>query len=75
MHIGCPMRTNIEIDDEVMKEALSRSGLRTKKAVVDEALKLFVRLQRQKDLLALAGKVKWEGDLDQMRQNRFPDWS
>jgi Arc/MetJ family transcription regulator len=69
------MRTNIEIDDEVMKEALSRSGLRTKKAVVDEALKLFVRLQRQKDLLALAGKVKWEGDLDQMRQNRFPDWS
>jgi Arc/MetJ family transcription regulator len=69
------MRTNIEIDDEVMKEALTRSGLRTKKAVVDEALKLFVRLQRQKDLLALAGKVKWEGDLDQMRQNRFPDWS
>jgi Arc/MetJ family transcription regulator len=69
------MRTNIEIDDEVMKEALTRSGLRTKKAVVDEALKLFIRLQRQKDLLALAGKVKWEGDLDQMRQNRFPDWS
>jgi Arc/MetJ family transcription regulator len=67
------MRTNIEIDDELMKKALALSGLRTKKAVVEEALKLLIRLRDQRKILELAGKVKWEGDLDQMRRNRFSD--
>jgi Arc/MetJ family transcription regulator len=67
------MRTNIEIDDELMKKALALSGLRTKKAVVEEALKLLIRLRDQRKILELAGKVKWESDLDQMRRNRFSD--
>lgn len=67
------MRTNIDIDDELMKKALALSGLRTKKAVVEEALKLLIRLRDQRKILELAGKVTWEGDLDQMRRNRFSD--
>ena len=73
LHIRCCMRTNIEIDDELMKKALALSGLRTKKAVVEEALKLLIRLRDQRKILELAGKVHWEGDLDQMRRNRFSD--
>lgn len=64
------MRTNIEIDDELIKEAQRLSGLKTKRAVVEVALRMFVRVQRQKDVLQLAGKVKWEGDLDAMREGR-----
>lgn len=69
------MRTNIDIDDELIGKAMELTGLRTKKAVVDEALKLLVQLKEQEKLKDLFGKVKWEGDLDQMRRNRFPDWS
>ena len=68
-------RTNIAIDDELMNKAMAATGLRTKKAVVEEALKLLVRLRRQAKLRDLAGMLQWEGDLDQMRRNRFPDWS
>ena len=56
-------------------QRLAATGLRTKKAVVEEALKLLVRLQGQERLKELGGKVQWEGDLDEMRRNRFPDWS
>ena len=64
------MRTNIEIDDELIEEAQRLSGLKTKRAVIDAALRMFVRVQHQKDVLQLAGKVKWEGDLDTMREDR-----
>ena len=69
------MRTNIEIDDRLMRSAMAATGLRTKKAVVEEALKLLVRLRGQEQLKELGGKNQWEGDLDEMRRNRFPDWS
>ena len=69
------MRTNIDIDDVLMRRALSATGLRTKKAVVEEALKLLVRLKGQERLKELGGAIAWEGDIDAMRQNRFPDWS
>lgn len=64
------MRTNIEIDEELIHEAQKLSGLKTKRAVVDAALRMFVRVQHQKDVLELAGKVRWEGDLDAMREGR-----
>ena len=64
------MRTNIEIDDELIEEAQRLSGLKTKRAVIDAALRMFVRVQHQKDVLQLAGKVKWEGDLDESRRGR-----
>jgi Arc/MetJ family transcription regulator len=69
------VRTNIEIDDDLMRRALAATGLRTKKAVVEEALKLLVRLKSQERLKELGGKFQWEGDLDELRRNRFPDWS
>jgi Arc/MetJ family transcription regulator len=66
------IRTNIEISDELMKEALRASGLKTKRAVVEAALKTLIRLKRQEKILDLAGKVHWEGDLDESREGRFP---
>ena len=64
------MRTNIVIDDKLMKKALKISGLQTKKAVVEEALNLLIHIKNQKTLLDLRGKLKWEGDLNQMRTDR-----
>jgi Arc/MetJ family transcription regulator len=64
------MRTNIEIDDELMTEALRLTGLKTKRAVVDAGLRILVRLKKQEDILHLAGKVQWEGNLDESRQGR-----
>jgi Arc/MetJ family transcription regulator len=64
------LRTNIDINDELMAEALRRSGLQTKKAVVEEALRLLVELRQHEDLRALRGKIHWEGNLDEMREGR-----
>ena len=67
------MRTNIVIDDDLMKEALRVTGLKTKREVVEEALRMLVRIERQQGIRALRGKVHWEGDLDEMRRDRFGD--
>lgn len=58
------MRTNIEIDDELIHAAMQVSGLKTKRAAVEEGLRLLIRLKRQADVRSLFGKVRWEGDLD-----------
>lgn len=63
------MRTNIEIDDELMRKALKYSKLRTKKEIINEALDEYVKYQMRLKLLSLQGKVKWVGDLDKMRRN------
>jgi Arc/MetJ family transcription regulator len=65
------MRTNIDIDDELMKEAQELSGLKTKRAVMDAALRMFVRVHHQQEIRKLQGKVRWEGNLDEMREGRF----
>ena len=65
------MRTNIEIDDELMQKAMAASEHRTKKAVIEDALRLLVRLRGQTKLRDLFGKVQWEGDLDEMRRDRL----
>jgi Arc/MetJ family transcription regulator len=67
---GLAMRTNIEIDDELIREALRVSGLKTKRAVVEAGLRMLLRLKRQEDILNLVGKVHWEGNLDESRQGR-----
>jgi Arc/MetJ family transcription regulator len=64
------MRTNIEIDDELMDEALRRSGAATKKAAVEEGLRLLIQVRRQAGIRRLRGKVRWEGDLNEMRGKR-----
>lgn len=61
------MRTNVVIDDQLMKEALEFSGLRTKKAAIEAGLKLLVRFSRQKHVKDFRGKLTWTGDLDKMR--------
>lgn len=61
------MRTNIVIDDQLMTEAMNASGHRTKRAVVEEALRLLIQLKRQEQILSLRGKLKWEGDLGASR--------
>ena len=63
------MRTNIVLDEELVAEAMRRTGLKTKRAVVEEALKTLVRLKRQEEILQLRGKLHWEGDLDEMRRD------
>ena len=67
LKLGVYMRTNIVIDDALMTQAMSLSGLETKKAVVEEALKVFIQIQQQLLIRNFRGKLKWEGDLEQMR--------
>ena len=63
------MRTNIEIDDKLMKQALRLTKLKTKRAAVEAGLQMLVRVKRQEEMLKLAGKVHWDGDLDEMRRD------
>ena len=64
------MRTNIVIDDELMERALRATGLKTKRAVVDTALRLLVRLEHQEQIRAARGRLPWEGDLAAGRTDR-----
>ena len=66
---GKAMRTNIVIDDELMNEAMTLSQLKTKKAVVETGLKLLVQIKKQEQIKSLRGKLKWDGDLDEMRSD------
>ena len=68
------MRTNIEIDDELMAQAMALTGLRTKREVVEDSLRTRIRLARQAKMRELRGSVEWEGNLAEMRASRFPDW-
>ncbi len=61
------MRTNIVIDDKLMKAAKKISRVKTKREVVELALTSYIKTQQRKELLKLFGKVKWEGDLNKMR--------
>ncbi len=67
MCIGAAMRTNIVIDDELMTNAIKATGLKTKREVVEQGLRLIVKQNQQKTVRKLRGKLNWEGDLDQMR--------
>jgi Arc/MetJ family transcription regulator len=67
------MRTNIEIDDRLMREAMRRSGSPTKKAAVEAALRLLVKTHSQAAVRRLKGKVQWEGDLEESRRSRVQD--
>jgi Arc/MetJ family transcription regulator len=64
------MRTNIEIDDTLMAEAQKLSGHATKRQTVEEALRLMVRLRRQKEVDTAFGKYRWRGNLARSREGR-----
>lgn len=63
------MRTNIVIDDALMEEAIKLTGAKTKKDAVELGLKTLIRLKKQEKIRAYRGRLKWEGDLDDMRSN------
>lgn len=65
------MRTNIDIDDKLMKETLRASGARTKRDAVLTAMRSYVQLWRQEKIRELRGMGGWEGDLEQSRLGRF----
>ena len=60
------MRTNIVIDDKLMADARAASGAKTKRGVIEEALRRMVAIKRQEGILKLRG-IGWEGDLEAMR--------
>jgi Arc/MetJ family transcription regulator len=64
------MRTNIEIDDRLIREAMRRSGAPTKRAAVEAGLRLLAQTHAQGSIRRLRGKVVWEGDLNQSRMSR-----
>ena len=63
------MRTNIVIDDELMARVLEVTGIKTKREAVEEGLKTLIRMAEQQEILKYRGKIKWEGDLDEMRRD------
>jgi Arc/MetJ family transcription regulator len=67
------MRTNIDIDDALLEEAMKVTGQKTKKATVEEALRLIVKRAGQRQALEELRGMGWEGDLDQMRKDWTPD--
>jgi Arc/MetJ family transcription regulator len=65
------IRTNIDIDDDLMRQAMRSSGARTKRAAVEEGLRLLIRTRDQRAVRRLRGKVTWEGDLGRSRVGRL----
>jgi Arc/MetJ family transcription regulator len=64
------MRINIEIDDQLMRDAMRVAGTPTKRAAVENALKLLVRLNKQEGIRRFRGKIKWQGNLERSRTSR-----
>ncbi|MGS0998674.1 type II toxin-antitoxin system VapB family antitoxin [Rhodanobacter sp. UC4436_H3] len=63
------MRTNIVIDDALMRDAMKASGLKTKREAVELGLQTLVRLKRQQQIKTLRGKVQWQGNLERLRMD------
>jgi Arc/MetJ family transcription regulator len=68
------MRTNIDIDGELLKKAMAATGTSTKKAAVEACLSEVVQLRRQGRVRKIFGIGGWEGDLRAMREGRLPEW-
>lgn len=64
------MRTNISIDDSLMADVLAATGLKTKREAVEMGLKTLLLLKQQEAIKSFKGKLKWDGDLEQMRTDR-----
>jgi len=65
------MRTNIVIDDKLIEQAMKATGLPTKKAVVEAGLQMLIQVKAQAGVRRLRGKVKWRGNLAEMRSSRI----
>ena len=67
------MRTNIVIDDRLIEKGMKYTGINKKKQLVDFALRELINRKERKKILALKGKMHWEGNLDEMRRFRSDD--
>ena len=65
------MRTNVVIEDHLIEEGLKLTGLKTKRELVNFALRELLARKKRKAILALEGKLHWEGNLKEMREDRF----
>ena len=61
------MRTNIDIDNQLLSKAMKLANTKTKKETVEVALAQLIKTLKRKDLLRFQGKISWEGNLDEMR--------
>jgi Arc/MetJ family transcription regulator len=64
-----PMRTNIEIDDRLMQEAMRRAKTKTKRATLEQGLRMLIRMKRQEGIRRFRGKVQWDGNLEESRRS------
>jgi Arc/MetJ family transcription regulator len=67
------MRTNVVLNEELLKRAKKITGIKTTRQLIHEALETLVRLKEQGNVRALRGHLSWEGDLDTLRQDRSRD--
>jgi Arc/MetJ family transcription regulator len=67
------MRTNIDLDDELLTKAMNPTQPSTKKATVEEALRILVKRHDLKKVIDDLAGIGWEGNLDEMREGRFWD--
>lgn len=67
------MRTNIVLDDQMVKRAQKLTGIKTKREVIHEALRTLILLHEQASVRELRGKLTWDGDLDAQRQSRVAE--
>ena len=67
------MRTNIVIDEKLIREAMKATGLKTKRAVVEAGLQALIQIKSQTDIRRWRGQVQWQGDLKEMRRSRGPE--
>jgi Arc/MetJ family transcription regulator len=63
------VRTNIVIDEKLIREAMKATGLKTKRAVVEAGLQALIQIKSQADIRRWRGQVQWEGDLEEMRRS------
>lgn len=67
------VRTNVVLDERLVREAMELTGIETKREVLDEALRMLVKIKGQRVIHELRGTVEWEGDLAELRRDRFPN--
>ena len=64
------MRTNIVIDDDLMRDALKATGAKTKREAVELGLRALLKLRKQQQIKTLRGRINWQGDLERMRLDK-----
>ena len=64
------MRTNIVLDERLVAQGMKLTKLKTRRALVDHALRELIRRKQQRKIMALRGQVEWEGNLEEMRRGR-----